>query len=52
MLPRHHSNWRTKAIEAVDQEKINDIHYSSLLGIAKRDIKVFKEKLLKLLDEL
>ena len=51
MLPRHHSNWRMKAIESVDQEKTSDLHYSAVLGIAKRDIKVFKEKLLNLLEE-
>lgn len=52
MLPRHHSNWRMKAIESVDQEKSSDLHYSAVLGIAKADVKVFKEKILKLLEEL
>ena len=51
MLPRHHSNWRIKAIEAVDHEKSNDLHYSAILGISKRDTKLFKEKLLQLLQE-
>lgn len=51
MLPRHHSNWRMKASESVDQEKANDLHYSAVLGISKRDAKIFKEKLLKLLEE-
>ncbi len=51
MLPRHHSNWRIKAIESFDFEKPNDLHYSVVLGISKKDQKIFKEKLLKLLEE-
>ena len=51
MLPRHHANWRVKAIEAVDEEKSEDLHYSAVLGISKKDMSVFKEKLLSLLQE-
>jgi uncharacterized protein (TIGR02147 family) len=51
MLPRHHANWRIKAIESVDQEKPQDLHYSVLLGISKKDQKLLKEKLLKVIEE-
>ena len=51
MLPRHHANWRMKAIEATDHEKNQDLHYSAILGISKKDQKRFKEKLLQLLQE-
>ena len=51
MLPRHHANWRMKAIESVDEEKAGDLHYSGILGISKKDAKVFKERLLQLLQE-
>ncbi len=51
MLPRHHSNWRMKAIESVDRETADDLHYTAVLGIAKDDMKIFREKLLKLLEE-
>lgn len=51
MLPRHHANWRMKAIESVDSEKESDLHYTAVLGIAKSDMSVFREKLLKMLEE-
>lgn len=51
MLPRHHANWRMKAIEAVDHEKPQDLHYSAVLGIAKADIPLFREKMLKLIAD-
>ncbi len=50
MLPRHHSNWRMKAIEAVDHEKKDDLHYSAVLGISRKDLKILKEKILELLQ--
>lgn len=51
MLPRHHANWRMKAIDAIDSENEKDLHYSAVLGISKKDQEKFKEKLLKLLEE-
>ncbi|WP_412471259.1 TIGR02147 family protein [Halobacteriovorax sp. RT-2-4] len=51
MLPRHHVNWRQKAMESVDHVGENDLHYSSLLGISRKDLPVLKEKVLKLLEE-
>lgn len=51
MLPRHHSNWRMKAIASIDQEKDHDLHYTAVLGISKADALVLREKLLKLLED-
>jgi uncharacterized protein (TIGR02147 family) len=51
MLPRHHSNWRMKAIDSVDQEKPQDLHYSAVLGISKKDQAIFREKILSLIEE-
>jgi uncharacterized protein (TIGR02147 family) len=51
MLPRHHSNWRMKAIASIDQEKEHDLHYTAVLGISKTDAQLLREKLLKLLEE-
>jgi uncharacterized protein (TIGR02147 family) len=51
MLPRHHANWRMKAIAHADEERASDLHYSAVLGISKKDIKGLKEKLLQLLQD-
>ena len=51
MLPRHHSNWRIKAIEAADNVQDGDLHYSAILGISKRDQRKFKERLLQIIQE-
>ncbi len=52
MLPRHHTNWRQRAIDAVDYEKEDELHFTGVLGIAKKDMKIFKSRLLKLLEDL
>jgi predicted transcriptional regulator len=51
MLPRHHSNWRMRALDSVDNDKVDDLHYTSVLGISKKDMKRFKEELLNLLEK-
>jgi uncharacterized protein (TIGR02147 family) len=51
MLPRHHANWRMKAIAALDNEKKDQLHYTAVLGISKNDMILFREKMLKLLEE-
>jgi uncharacterized protein (TIGR02147 family) len=51
MLPRHHANWRVRAINSVDREKHADLHYSGILGISKKDVVRLKDKLLLLLQE-
>jgi DNA-binding HxlR family transcriptional regulator len=37
LLPRHHSNWRLRALQAVDHPKPGDLHYSGIIGISKKD---------------
>jgi uncharacterized protein (TIGR02147 family) len=51
MLPRHHANWRMKAIERVDNQKSHELHYSAVLGISRKDVKALKDRLLQLLED-
>jgi uncharacterized protein (TIGR02147 family) len=52
MLPRHHANWRMKAITALDHEKKDELHYTAVLGISKKDYSLFRERMMSLLGEL
>ena len=51
MLPRHHANWRMKALSVIDMEREDDLHYTAVLGISRSDYKMFQEKILQLLVE-
>lgn len=43
---KHHSNWRTRALEALDRERLEDLHYSGVVSLAREDLRRIKEILL------
>lgn len=43
MLPRHHSNWRLRAIDTIEKNLNAGLHYSSVVSIAKSDVDRIKE---------
>jgi uncharacterized protein (TIGR02147 family) len=48
---KHHSNWRVKALEALEHEGINDLHYSSVVSLSEKDVVRIKNILLDQLKE-
>lgn len=51
MLPKHLSNWRIKAIEALDKTIGKDLHLSSVYSLSRKDVALIKEKLIKTVEE-
>ena len=50
-IRRHHTNWRNRAINSIDTNSPESLHYSSVLTISKKDVKKLKVTLNKALDE-
>lgn len=48
LIIQHHTQWRLKAIQSLELPKQNDLHFSSLYGIAEKDIEELKHFLLDL----
>jgi len=48
---KHHTNWRTKAIESLDREEITDLHYSAVVSLGKEDVVKLKDHMLKFIAE-
>ncbi len=46
-IVRHHANWRTQALEALDRERITDLHYSGVVSLSREDLARVKELLLE-----
>lgn len=50
-IRRHHTNWRNRAINSIDENSAKDFHYSSVLTISQKDVKRVRTILNKALDE-
>ena len=42
-LIKHHSNWRMKAIQSLDDEREHDLHYTMVMSLSKKDIEKMKQ---------
>jgi uncharacterized protein (TIGR02147 family) len=48
---KHHTNWRVKAIESLEREDLNDLHYSSVVSLSEKDVVRIKNLLLDQLKD-
>lgn len=52
LLSKHHANWRMKAVESLDASQAQDLHYSSIVTIAKSDVTLAREILVRAVEEV
>ncbi len=52
LLAKHHTNWRLRAIESLDRQASQDLHFSSVISFSARDIEKIREVLLKSVEEV
>lgn len=46
-INKHHTNWRMRAIQALDFKRPQDLHYSAVVTLSRADAAIIKEKLLE-----
>jgi hypothetical protein len=46
-LIKHHSNWRMKAIQSLDNDPENDLHYTMVMSLSKKDVERMKKIILE-----
>lgn len=51
LVAKHHANWRLKAMQSLDTEKKNDLHYSSAVSLSVKDAAAIRALLLKSISE-
>lgn len=44
---KHHTNWRLQAMQSLDREKINELHYSGVVSLSASDVVKIKDQLLE-----
>ena len=52
MIYKHHTNWRLEGIKALESQNNDNLHYSSILAIAREDAQKIKQMLLKALEDI
>ena len=52
MIAQHHTHWRMKAIQSLDSEKPEHLHYSSAVTVARADIPAVRKILLSAIEQV
>lgn len=52
LISKHHTNWRMRAIHALDVPQKGDLHYSSVVTLSEDDAKKIREILLASLEKV
>lgn len=52
MISKHHVNWRVQAIASLEREVPEELHYSSAVSIAKKDIPKIREALVAAIEKV
>ena len=50
LIARHHANWRMKSIESLEQPRADDLHYSALIALSRKDAKRVRNMILEFLQ--
>jgi uncharacterized protein (TIGR02147 family) len=50
LISKHHTNWRIQAINSLDRQIENDLHYTSVVSVSHEDILEIKARLVKEID--
>jgi uncharacterized protein (TIGR02147 family) len=48
---KHHTNWRLKAMQSLELERIQELHYSGVVSLSKSDVNRIKDRLLEVIKD-
>ena len=49
-LLKHHTNWRLRALQAIEAPKENDFHYTSVISLSEKDLPQVREIFLEAIE--
>jgi uncharacterized protein (TIGR02147 family) len=52
MLSKHHVNWRLQSMRALETPSNEDLHYSSVISLSRKDAKFIRESMVHLLEKV
>jgi DNA-binding GntR family transcriptional regulator len=51
-LRQHHSNWRLNAVESLARESAEELHYTSVVSLARDDVVRIRETLVRAIEDV
>lgn len=51
-ITKHHLNWRLKALTSVENNNPEDLHYSVVMSLSKKDQALIKAKMIDMIEEM
>ncbi len=52
MISRHHINWRLKAMQSIERDATEGLHYTSVVSLSKSDFEMIKEILIQTIQKV
>lgn len=52
MISKHHTNWRLQAIQALEREKSEELHYSSAITIAEKYVPEIRKIMIQAIEQV
>ena len=52
LISQHHTNWRMQAIHALSRASLDDLHYSSVISIAEKDVPKIREIMVAAIEKV
>jgi uncharacterized protein (TIGR02147 family) len=52
MISKHHTNWRMRAVQSLDQPRPEELHYSSVITASREDSSKIREILVRAIEEV
>jgi len=52
LINKHHTNWKIEALKSLEKSNPQDMHYSSVIALSKKDAEKIKEVMLKSLEDI
>lgn len=52
MISKHHSNWRLQALQSLERESPDELHYSSAVTVARKDIPEVRKILISAIEQV
>jgi uncharacterized protein (TIGR02147 family) len=52
LISKHHANWKLQALQSLEREKVDELHYSSVITANQKDIPEVRKVMIKAIEDI